>query len=88
MLRARLQRLEGMGLAERVDANRWKLQAGMTATLNSMGEHVDALDTMRRALKGLQREGVDAWHTFGASSLSLHTANKSQIAEAAGSYRP
>ncbi|WP_454902907.1 DUF3363 domain-containing protein [Variovorax gossypii] len=58
VLRARLQRLEGMGLAERVDANRWKLQPGMSATLNAMGERKDALDTMRRALKGQQRELV------------------------------
>ncbi len=58
VLRARLQRLEGMGLAERADANRWKLQPGMAATLNAMGEREDALDTMRRALKGLQRELV------------------------------
>ena len=27
-LRGRLQRLEGMGLAERINANRWKLQPG------------------------------------------------------------
>jgi type IV secretory pathway VirD2 relaxase len=58
VLRARLQRLAGMGLAERVDANRWTLQPGMAATLNAMGEREDALDTMRRALKGQQRELV------------------------------
>ena len=58
VLRARLQRLEGMGLAKRVDAHRWKLQPGMSATLNAIGERKDALDTMRRALKGQQRELV------------------------------
>lgn len=58
VMRERLQRLEGMGLAKRVDANRWKLQPGMSATLNAMGERQDALDTMRRALKGQQRELV------------------------------
>ncbi|MFN3438202.1 MAG: DUF3363 domain-containing protein [Acidovorax sp.] len=58
ILRARLQRLEGMGLAERVDANRWTLQPGMAVTLNAMGEREDALNTMRRALKGQQRELV------------------------------
>lgn len=62
-LRARLQRLEGMGLAERMDANRWRLQPGMAATLEAMGQREDALDTMRRALKGHQRE------------LVLHDAN-------------
>jgi len=71
MLRARLQRLERMGLAERVDANRWKLQDGMAATLNSMGEHEDALDTMRRALRGLEREWVvhDAGGAHAATVL-------------------
>lgn len=57
-LRARLQRLEGLGLAERMDGNRWKLQPGMAATLDTMGQREDALETVRRALKGLRREGV------------------------------
>ncbi|MBC7939333.1 MAG: relaxase/mobilization nuclease domain-containing protein, partial [Chitinophagaceae bacterium] len=57
-LRARLQRLEGMGLAERMDGNRWKLQPGMAATLDNMGHREDALETVRRALKGLRRECV------------------------------
>ncbi len=57
-LRTRLQRLEGMGLAERMDANRWKLQPGMAATLGAMGQREDALETVRRALKGLRRECV------------------------------
>lgn len=57
-LRARLQRLEGMGLVERMDANRWKLQPGMVATLEALGQREDALETVRRALKGQQREFV------------------------------
>ena len=57
-LRARLQRLEGMGLAERMNAHRWKLQPGMAATLDAMGEREDALETVRRALKGQRREYV------------------------------
>ncbi|MDM0037410.1 DUF3363 domain-containing protein [Variovorax sp. J22G21] len=57
-LRARLQRLEGMGLAERSNANRWKLQPGMAATLDAMGKREDALETVRRALKGQRRECV------------------------------
>lgn len=57
-LRARLQRLESMGLAERTDANRWKLQPGMAATLDAMGHREDALETVRRALKGQRRECV------------------------------
>lgn len=58
VLRARLQRLEAMALAERVDANRWRLAPDMTRTLDTLGEREDALDTMRRALKGQQRECV------------------------------
>jgi type IV secretory pathway VirD2 relaxase len=57
-LRARLQRLESMGLAERMDANRWKLQPGMAAALDNMGQREDALETVRRALRGLRRECV------------------------------
>ena len=57
-LRARLQRLEGMNLAERTDANRWKLQPGMAATLDAMGQREDALETVRRALRGQRRECV------------------------------
>ena len=57
-LRARLQRLEGMGLAERMNTNRWKLQPGMTATLDAMGQREDALETVRRALKDQRRECV------------------------------
>lgn len=55
-LRARLQRLEGMGLAERTNANRWKLQPGLAATLDDMGQREGALETVRRALKGQRRE--------------------------------
>lgn len=57
-LRARLQRLEGMGLAERKDANCWRLQPGMATTLDAMGQREDALETVRRALKGQLRECV------------------------------
>jgi type IV secretory pathway VirD2 relaxase len=58
LLRARLQRLEAMALAERVDANRWRLAPDMARALTAMGEREEALDTMRRALKGQQRECV------------------------------
>ena len=57
-LRARLQRLEGMGLSERLKPNRWKLHPDMVATLDAMGHRQDALETVRRALKGQQREYV------------------------------
>ncbi|MGJ7491423.1 DUF3363 domain-containing protein [Variovorax sp. ZT4R33] len=58
VLRARLQRLEAMGLADRVDANRWELQPGIAATLAAMGDREDAVATMRRVLKDQQRELV------------------------------
>ncbi len=58
LLRARLQRLEAMELAERVDANRWKLSPNMEQTLTAMGERGDILRTMHKALKGQQRELV------------------------------
>lgn len=57
-LRARLQRLENMGLAEKMDANRWKLHPDMAATLDAMGQREDALRLLRQALKGQQRESL------------------------------
>lgn len=56
VLRSRLQVLEGMALAERIDANHWRLGVGMEATLAAMGERGDILRTMHKALKGQQRE--------------------------------
>lgn len=56
LLRSRLQVLEGMALAERIDANHWRLGVGMEATLTAMGERGDILRTMHKALKGQQRE--------------------------------
>ena len=58
LLRSRLQRLEAMELAERVDTNRWKLSPNMEQTLTAMGERGDILRTMHKALKGQQRELV------------------------------
>ncbi len=58
MLRARVQRLEAMGLAERMDANRWRLSPSMEQTLIAMGERGDILRTMHKALRGQQRELV------------------------------
>ncbi|MDP1953273.1 MAG: DUF3363 domain-containing protein [Polaromonas sp.] len=56
MLRARLHRLESMALAERVDANRWRLSPSMRPTLAALGERSDILRTMHKALRGEQRE--------------------------------
>ena len=57
-LRGRLQKLETWGLAERVGANHWNLKDGIGSTLEAMGRQEDALDTVRRALKGQLRECV------------------------------
>jgi len=57
-LRARLQRLEVMELAGRIDTNRWKLSPNMEKTLVAMGERGDILRAMHKALKGQQRELV------------------------------
>ncbi|MEZ5635571.1 MAG: DUF3363 domain-containing protein [Burkholderiaceae bacterium] len=58
VLRARLQRLEAMALAGRIDGNRWQLAPGMEHTLAVMGARGDILRTMHRAMKGEQRELV------------------------------
>lgn len=60
VLRSRLQVLEGMALVERIDANHWRLEEGMEATLTTMGERGDILRTMHKALQGQQRECVIA----------------------------
>ncbi len=58
LVRARLQRLEAMGLAERLDAHRWRLAPRTAQTLTAMGERGDILRTMHRAMRGEQRELV------------------------------
>lgn len=58
MLRARVQRLERMGLAERLQPNKWKIEPTMVATLDAMGEREDAFEIAQRAMKGLPREYV------------------------------
>jgi type IV secretory pathway VirD2 relaxase len=58
LLRARLQRLEAVALAGRIDANHWQLSPDMQRTLTAMGERGDILRTMHKALQGQQRECV------------------------------
>jgi type IV secretory pathway VirD2 relaxase len=58
LLRARLQRLEAMGLAGRIDANHWQLSQNMEQTLTTLGERGDILRTMHKALRGQPREFV------------------------------
>ena len=58
VLRARLQRLEAMDLAGRIDANHWRLSPSMQQTLTTMGERGDILRTMHKALRGEAAELV------------------------------
>lgn len=58
VLRARLQQLETMELAGRIDANHWRLSPSMQQTLTTMGERCDIMRTMHKALRGEQRELV------------------------------
>jgi type IV secretory pathway VirD2 relaxase len=58
LLSGRLQRLEAMELAGRIDANRWTLSPNIEQTLTAMGERGDILRAMHKALKGQQRELV------------------------------
>lgn len=55
-LRARLQRLQAMSLAERVDSGRWRLALGLQQTLTRLGERGDILRAMHKAMKGTPRE--------------------------------
>lgn len=63
VLRSRLQVLEGRALAERIDANHWRLGEEMEATLTAIGERGDILRAMHKALKGQQRECLTGTET-------------------------
>ena len=66
LLRARLQRLQAMQLAEQLDANRWRLTPAIEQTLATLGERSDILRTMNKALRGQPRELVMSQVTVGA----------------------
>lgn len=57
----RLQTLERMGLAEPAGAKRWRLAAGLEATLRDMGTRGDIIRTMHREMHaaGISRTGAD-----------------------------
>ncbi|MFE0013752.1 relaxase/mobilization nuclease RlxS [Mesorhizobium sp. NPDC059054] len=59
--RGRLRKLERMGLAEEIDAARWRLDDGLESTLRHIGERGDIIKTMHRELigKGLARSAAD-----------------------------
>ncbi|WP_398494348.1 DUF3363 domain-containing protein [Variovorax sp.] len=56
LLRARLQRLEAMGLARPLEAHRWRLEPTMERALTELGDRGDILRTVQRALRGERRE--------------------------------
>lgn len=57
----RLQKLERMGLAEPAGAKRWRLAAGLEASLRDMGTRGDIIRTMHREMRaaGVERAGAD-----------------------------
>lgn len=57
----RLQKLERMGLAEPAGAKRWRLAAGLEASLRDMGTRGDIIRTMHREMRaaGVDRAGAD-----------------------------
>jgi type IV secretory pathway VirD2 relaxase len=55
-LRGRLQRLETMGVAEKLATDRWRLASNMREVLVAMGERGDIVRAVNLALKGAPRE--------------------------------
>lgn len=58
LLRTRLQHLEAMQLARRMDSNHWQLSPDMEKTLVALCERSDIMRTMHRAIRGEPREFV------------------------------
>jgi len=56
LLIRRLQRLETMGLSERVDAGHWRVSANFEKVLRGLGERGDIIRTLQRALGHERRE--------------------------------
>jgi type IV secretory pathway VirD2 relaxase len=56
LLTGRLQRLEALGLAQRVNATRWRLHPDAESVLRTRSERGDIVRTMQRALGSLRRE--------------------------------
>ena len=63
LLVGRLQRLEKLGLVERLAPNRWQLSPDFEPLLRAMGERGDIIRRMQRALGGERRELA----TFGSA---------------------
>lgn len=67
LLRARLQVLVGMGLAQQIGPEQWRLDAQMQGKLQALGERGDIIKTLHRVMRGDTREwGLDAAATIEA----------------------
>ena len=66
LLRARLQVLVRMGLAQETGMQRWCLAQDMAPRLQALGERGDIIKTLHRALRGQAREWVVDGPTVGA----------------------
>ncbi len=65
LLVGRLQRLEKLGLVERLAANRWQLSPDFEPLLRAMGERGDIIRRMQRAL-GAERRDLATFGSAGA----------------------
>ena len=70
LLTGRLQSLERLGLAEPVEAGRWRLMPSAEPTLRAMGERGDIIRTMQRAMAGSDRP-LAIFEADGAASRSV-----------------
>lgn len=66
--RARLKYLEGMGLADGLGKGRWQLSSGAPETLKRMGERVDIIKTMHRAMANCDERRIDASSFYDPSA--------------------
>ena len=64
---ARLRTLERLGLAEKLGAGHWQLDAKFKATLKLLGERGDIIKTMNRALAGTSGRRLDTDAIFDRS---------------------
>ncbi|MEH6487906.1 DUF3363 domain-containing protein [Hyphomonas oceanitis] len=64
---ARLRTLERLGLAEKLGAGRWELDAKFKTTLKSLGERGDIIKTMNRAVVGKSGRRLDVDAIFDRS---------------------
>ena len=73
----RLQRLDRMGLAEPVDAKRWRLVTGLDRVLRDMGTRGDIIRTMNREMgtTGVERHGSD-YAIFDPSQLNARIVGR------------